>query len=182
MNRRVLLLEPNYKNKFPPIGLMKLATYFRLRGDDVVFYKGDLKEFVINQITEACIAKLSELDNSINWKLRSDKISLYIKYRKREYLDRIGLEDSEIALILEPWLEYYKKYYHSGEYKKHPQWDWVGVTTLFTFYWDITIETIEFAKTMVKDFKNLFSFVKWEDEEATAIEDILNDCEIVEDK
>lgn len=155
MNRRVLLLEPNYKNKFPPIGLMKLATYFRLRGDDVVFYKGDLKEFVINQITEACIAKLSELDNSINWKLRSDKISLYIKYRKREYLDRIGLKDSEIALILEPWLEYYKKYYHSGEYKKHPQWDWVGVTTLFTFYWDITIETIEFAKTMVKDLKNL---------------------------
>ena len=46
MSRRVLLLEPNYKNKFPPIGLMKLATYFRLRGDDVVFYKGDLKEFV----------------------------------------------------------------------------------------------------------------------------------------
>jgi len=155
MNRRVLLLEPNYKNKFPPIGLMKLATYFRLRGDDVVFYKGDLKEFVINQITEACIAKLSELDNSINWKLRSDKISQYIKYRKKEYLDRIGLKDSEIALILEPWLEYYKKYYHSGEYKKHPQWDWVGVTTLFTFYWDITIETIEFAKTMVKNFKNL---------------------------
>ena len=45
--RKVLLLEPNYKNKYPPIGLMKLATYFRLRGDDVVFYKGDLKEFVI---------------------------------------------------------------------------------------------------------------------------------------
>lgn len=155
MNRKVLLLEPNYKNKFPPIGLMKLATYFRLRGDDVVFYKGDLKEFVINQITEECIAKLSELDNSINWKLRSDKISLYIKYRKKDYLDRIGLEDSDIALILIPWVEYYKKYYHSGAYKKHPQWDWVGVTTLFTFYWDITIETIEFAKTMVKDLKNL---------------------------
>ena len=84
MNRRVLLLEPNYKNKFPPIGLMKLATYFRLRGDEVVFYKGDLKDFVINQITETCIAKLTELDRSINWKLRSDKIFLYIKYRKRE--------------------------------------------------------------------------------------------------
>lgn len=49
MSRRVLLLEPNYKNKFPPIGLMKLATYFRLRGDDVVFYKGDLKEFVFHK-------------------------------------------------------------------------------------------------------------------------------------
>lgn len=117
MNRRVLLLEPNYKNKFPPIGLMKLATYFRLRGDEVVFYKGDLKDFVINQITETCIAKLTELDRSINWKLRSDKIFLYIKYRKREYFDKIGIEDSEISLILAPWIEYYKKYYYSGEYK-----------------------------------------------------------------
>ena len=51
MKRNILLLEPNYKNKFPPIGLMKLATYFRLRGDNVVFYKGDLKEFLINDIT-----------------------------------------------------------------------------------------------------------------------------------
>lgn len=155
MNRRVLLLEPNYKNKFPPIGLMKLATYFRLRGDDVVFYKGNLKDFVVNQITETCVAKLTELDNSINWKLRSDKISLFIKYREQEYFDQIRIEDSSISLIIEPWLEYFKKYYHSGEYKRHPQWDWVGVTTLFTFYWDITIETIEFAKTMVKDIKNL---------------------------
>ena len=57
--RKVLLLEPNYKNKYPPIGLMKLATYFRLRGDDVVFYKGDLKEFIIRQITEECIEQLT---------------------------------------------------------------------------------------------------------------------------
>ena len=155
MSRRVLLLEPNYKNKFPPIGLMKLATYFRLRGDDVVFYKGDLKEFVIHQITEECVAKLSYLDGSINWKLRSDKIALYIRYRKHEYLKQVGIEDSEIAPILEPWVEYYKKFYHSGEYKKYPRWDWVGVTTLFTFYWDITIETIEFAKLMAKDPKNI---------------------------
>ena len=55
MNRNVLLLEPNYKNKFPPIGLMKLATYFRLRGDNVVFYKGDLKEFLINDIANDCV-------------------------------------------------------------------------------------------------------------------------------
>lgn len=158
MSRRVLLLEPNYKNKFPPIGLMKLATYFRLRGDDVIFYKGDLKEFVISQITEECVAKLSDLDGSVNWKLRSDKIALYIRYRKHEYLKQVGIEDSEIAAILGPWVEYYKKFYHSGEYKKHPRWDWVGVTTLFTFYWDITIETIEFAKLMVKDTKKHYGW------------------------
>lgn len=155
MKRRVLLLEPNYKNKFPPIGLMKLSTYFRTRGDEVVFYKGDLRDFVIQQIVEECLTKLYQIDNSINWKLRADKITLYIKYRKKDYLSSINIDDSEYAILVYTWLEYYKKFYYSGEYRKHPRWDWVGVTTMFTFYWDITIETIEFAKTMVKDVKNL---------------------------
>ena len=155
MKRRVLLLEPNYKNKFPPIGLMKLSTYFRTRGDEVVFYTGDLRDFVIQQIVEECLTKLYQIDNSINWKLRADKITLYIKYRKKDYLNSINIDDSEYAILVYTWLEYYKKFYYSGEYRKHPRWDWVGVTTMFTFYWDITIETIEFAKTMVKDVKNL---------------------------
>ena len=156
MKRRVLLLEPNYKNKFPPIALMKLATYFKLRGDQVVFYKGDLKEFVVNQITEECVEKLTQIDNTIKWKLRADKIARFIRYRKTVDFESIRSCDSEYSILIEPWLEHYKKYYHSGEYKKHPKWDWVGVTTLFTFYWDITIETIEFAKFMVKDQKILW--------------------------
>lgn len=36
----ILLLEPDYKNKFPPIGLMKLAQFHRSRGDFVCFAKG----------------------------------------------------------------------------------------------------------------------------------------------
>ena len=36
----VLLVEPEYKNKFPPLGLMKLATYFREHDIDVTFVKG----------------------------------------------------------------------------------------------------------------------------------------------
>lgn len=36
----ILLVEPDYKNKYPPIGLMKIATYHKRRGDNVVFYKG----------------------------------------------------------------------------------------------------------------------------------------------
>lgn len=149
------MLEPNYKNKFPPIGLMKLATYFRLRGDNVVFYKGDLKEFLINDITSDCVEKLNQMDSSINWKLRADKIANYIKYRKRIDLEAIGLEDSAYAILLSPWVDYYKNYYHKKLYLKNPKWDWVGVTTLFTFYWDITIQTIMFAKNMVKDPKNI---------------------------
>lgn len=155
MNRKVLLLEPNYKNKFPPIGLMKLATYFKLRGDDVVFYKGDMKDFLIHDITNDCVEKLNQLDGSINWKLRADRIATFIKYRKKSDLDKIGLEDSEYAILLYPWLEHFKNFYHKKEYIKYPKWDWVGVTTLFTFYWKITIETIEFAKLLVKDKKNL---------------------------
>lgn len=155
MKRNVLLLEPNYKNKFPPIGLMKLATYFRLRGDNVVFYKGDLKEFLINDITSDCVEKLSQMDSSINWKLRADKIANYIRYRKRADLEDIGLEDSAYAILLAPWVDYYKNYYHKKLYLNNPKWDWIGVTTLFTFYWDITIQTIMFAKNLVKDPKNI---------------------------
>lgn len=175
MKRNVLLLEPNYKNKFPPIGLMKLATYFRMRGDNVVFYKGDLKDFLVNDITEDCVAKLSQLDQTINWKLRADKIAAYIKYRRKSDLEQIKLEDSNYAILLFPWLDHFKNYYHKQEYKKNPKWDWVGVTTLFTFYWDITIETIEFAKSIVKDTKNIMvggvlaSIQPKEIEEATGI-------------
>lgn len=175
MKRNVLLIEPNYKNKFPPIALMKLSTYFRLRGDNVVFYKGDLKEFLIHDITNDCVAKLSQVDSSINWKLRADRIAQYIKYRKKDDLERIRLEDSYYSALLYPWLEHFKNYYHKKEYLQHPKWDWVGVTTLFTFYWDITIETILFAKTLVKDTKNLMvggvlaSLQPKEIEEATGI-------------
>lgn len=40
MNRKVLLVEPNYKNKYPPMGLMKISTYHKMLGDEVHFVKG----------------------------------------------------------------------------------------------------------------------------------------------
>ena len=38
--KRVLLIEPAYKVKYPPLGLMKISTYHKSRGDVVVFCKG----------------------------------------------------------------------------------------------------------------------------------------------
>ena len=38
--KSVLLIEPGYPNKYPPLGLMKLAAYHRGRGDNVRFVKG----------------------------------------------------------------------------------------------------------------------------------------------
>ncbi|MFB6418554.1 radical SAM protein [Bradyrhizobium tunisiense] len=41
-NKRILLIEPGYKNKYPPIGLMKIAQYHGRHGkqDQVTFVKG----------------------------------------------------------------------------------------------------------------------------------------------
>ena len=39
----ILLLEPNYKNKYPPIGLMKIAYFHRYICHDYIrFSKGPL--------------------------------------------------------------------------------------------------------------------------------------------
>jgi len=41
MNKKILLVEPAYESKYPPLGLMKISTYHRvLKNDDVTFVKG----------------------------------------------------------------------------------------------------------------------------------------------
>ncbi len=37
---RVLLVEPAYRNKYPPLGLMKIAAFHKMRGDYVHLVKG----------------------------------------------------------------------------------------------------------------------------------------------
>lgn len=156
--KKVLLIEPDYKNKFPPVGLMKLATYYRNRGDwEVVFYKGDLRLFVIERICDKLVMRLNEIETNeeTDWRYYKHELFEYIKTRKNVNFKKLPLESSDVGFLLEGEIYSAKDYYWKGLWEKEPEWDRVGVTTLFTFYWDKTIETIEFAKKLVKDKKDL---------------------------
>ncbi|CAE6879030.1 hypothetical protein R75471_01675 [Paraburkholderia domus] len=50
-NKNILLIEPGYKNKYPPLGLMKIAAYHGPHGkkDNVVFIKGETDRSVLTR-------------------------------------------------------------------------------------------------------------------------------------
>lgn len=97
--RNILLIEPNYKNKYPPIGLMKIATYHRTLGDRVTFFKGDLKEFVSDMLTKKCVDKLNNIDDTINWSSCYDNIQKYLKNGKAlDYYEFPSINQISVAL------------------------------------------------------------------------------------
>ena len=135
MGRNILLIEPNYKNKFPPIALMKLATYFKTVGDNVVFYKGEIKDFILERAVEKCINKLDTVAPHVKWRSKHEAIAAYIKTRKICHLEAIGIDnDEEYAGIALGWLTFYKDYIWKKYYlrEEEKEWDWIGVTTLLS--------------------------------------------------
>ncbi len=136
MSRKILLIEPNFKNKYPPMGIMKLATYYRSRGDDVRFFKGNLRGFAAQLL---CEEYLAEMDDPKLGKY-VPKLSEHIKtgrYAPLEAAPNFRNGDQESLL------KKYRTRYQKGDY---PQFDIICITTLFTFYWRETIDTINFAK------------------------------------
>lgn len=65
MMEKILLVEPNYKNKYPPIGLMKIATYFKQKGDFVEFHKGILPQGEVVDFDKVFITTLFTFDYDI---------------------------------------------------------------------------------------------------------------------
>lgn len=140
MNRKILLIEPNYKNKYPPMGLMKIATYFRRCNDDVRFFKGDLKLFAARLLCEEFYEKHGDTSLGKHF----PKLIEYIKTGKYCFLDEIpefrGTDNEEI-------IKTYRKRFVAEDFAI---FDIVGVTTLFTFFWKQTVETINYAKKFCK--------------------------------
>lgn len=140
MSRKVLLIEPNYKNKYPPMGLMKLATYFRRCNDDVRFFKGNLKQFAARLLCEEFYAEV----NDITLGKHFPKLVGYIKTGQYANLDTIpNFRGSNYEDIIKK----YRKRFVNGDI---PKFDFVGITTLFTFYWKQTVDTINEAKKFCK--------------------------------
>jgi hypothetical protein len=120
------------------MGLMKLATYFRDRGDDVRFFKGDMRDLAVDLLIEefwqkAGDPRLGEYSEILRGHIKSGKLGP---------LDDIP-EFKHRGEIYEA-----RSRYRSGD---HPKFDIVCVTTLFTFYWKETIDAINAAKRFVAE-------------------------------
>lgn len=154
MNRKVLLIEPDYKNKYPPLSLMKLATYHRMLGDKVVFYKGTNKTFAVNETMKLLLVNLINNDPEFNWNTLWDDLAEYVVKGGVERLNKI-VEHSRSPLVKRT-LEAYRRYYLKKQYLDNPQWDRVCITTLFTFYWQRTVDAINYYKQFCKDMSQVF--------------------------
>lgn len=151
MRRKILLIEPNYKNKYPPMGIMKISTYYKRLKDEVTFFKGDLRELVLNDTFDMLKEKLYANDNSIFWEMYKPQICQFIKKGTVASLEKVpGYKTNKIITDL---FKYYRSFFFHKRYfeKEFRKYDRVGITTLFTFYWDITIDTINFAKKLCKN-------------------------------
>jgi len=94
---RILLVEPNYKNKYPPIGLMKIATYHRNRGDIVEFYKGEAPYTQIVKSDRVYITSMFTFQFDITVKT----IQHYMKYK---HLNSVYIGGIAVTLLTEKFI------------------------------------------------------------------------------
>lgn len=153
--RNILLLEPKYQNKYPPIGLMKIATYHKMLGDNVKFFKGEVRDLVVEQLAEACIKKLNRIDKK-DWYGVFTQISSFIKTRDQESFEKVLSIKTRYGGLIANCLNSFAMIYKKKDYENYPKWDRIYVTTLFTFYWKVTVETIHQAKKLVKSPDQVF--------------------------
>lgn len=118
------------------MGLMKLATYYRRAGDDVRFFKGNLKVLAAQLLCEEFLFEVN--DPKLGKYL--PKLVEHIRTGRFAPLDAIpGFRNS----VQDSILKNYRLRYRDGRF---PSFDIVAITTLFTFYWKVTIDTINYAK------------------------------------
>lgn len=161
MSRRVLLIEPNWRNKYPPQNLMKLATYFRsVCHDDVRFFKGDLKIFAAQLLLEEFF--YGEVDrqnlfapekNDAAQKFgQYEKILLkFIRTGKISILNAVPNLNEDCF-----YMEILRGLNRRFRAEDFPTFDIICVNSLFTFFFDETVQTINSAKKFLADDGKIF--------------------------
>lgn len=133
---------------------MKLATYHRMLGDEVTFFKGTDKDFAVNETMKLLIQTLKNNDAYVEWDVYWDDLVSYLKKGSTELLEELFA--LSYSPLVKKTLLAYRKYFREKRYLKNPQWDRVCITTLFTFYWDKTVEAINYYKKFCKDPSQVF--------------------------
>ena len=104
-NKKILLIEPGYKNKYPPLGLMKLAAYHGPFGkrDHVKFIKGESDQTVFDQVWDRIYVTTLF---SFEWKTIARSINFAIKVSRnqpqRVFVGGIAASLMHEAFLLEP--------------------------------------------------------------------------------
>lgn len=158
--RDILLVEPPYRNKYPPIGLMKIAAYHKMIGDRVSFTKGNISDYVIGLCIDDIIQYYLKDDLLIQSKIEflRKNIKDYIVKGNTDLLQEavMPIADAELQYEVIKKLQLYRTAKSQKRLNEFFYWDRIYVTTLFTFYWDITIKSIEECKNYVIDPDQLY--------------------------
>lgn len=88
----ILLVEPDYSNKYPPIGLMKLATYHKRKGDNVIFFKGKAPFVLVTKVDRIYITTLF----TFYFDVTVDTIKHYAQYIAKDNIYLGGIAASII--------------------------------------------------------------------------------------
>lgn len=151
-NRKILLIEPNYSNKYPPLGLMKLSTYHKQLGDTVVFFKGDYSKFLLDEKVERCLEKIKLQGFDVeDWNVFTNLVRDYLKYKRNV------MRESILCLIPNGFI-HTVEHLLNGYVLSLPErkWDRICITSLFTFYWKHTINAINFAKKIIRSSESIY--------------------------
>ncbi|MBN1638411.1 MAG: hypothetical protein JW866_05565, partial [Ignavibacteriales bacterium] len=144
---KVLLIEPFYRNKYPPLGLMKISAYHKSLGHEVTFIKEKLQDYLKKEKTKACLLKIrQQLFKLEDRNGLEDSIIEFMKKPSKIGLDKVlSLVPKDSVFTTENILQYYRRDYY---YEK--LWDRVYITSLFTFNFIETLDAVELAKKLVK--------------------------------
>src|SRR5262249_15833220 len=153
-NKNILLLEPSYRNKYPPLGLMKIAQYHGPRGqrDNVTFVKGEDKSVLSKSWDRIYVTTLFSFEY--------EKISQTIDFALKAafgHADRVFVGGIAASLMHERFL---------GEPR------WAGVRFIKGLLADAPADALqldEFSEELYSDDRN-----------STPIEDLVPDYSILE--